>query len=155
MTTQNEILTVKQWLERDCRCFDVRPCIVEIAGERWENAAQYSQTFTYTEGMDCVRDGRKKAGDTYTETRIYVVGNLPKVKHPKNRKYPIDGVCFPYREQDWYVACYISADRLKGFEHAHPLGANFILCPWDIPNSKIDDGEPKPYKRFLMIVRFL
>jgi hypothetical protein len=39
---------------------------------------------------------------------------------------------------------------LPQFAASHPFGENFILGSWNIPDSKIDDGERKPHVRHVM-----
>jgi len=106
---------------------------------------RYSQTLPYTHAMDAVRHGDRKAGDTYTETLYYCLGELP-IAYVKHR----DRVCFSRSADnlDYYVAAYVPAKLLKpAFAEFHPFGANFLLKAWDL-TEKIDQFEPKPYRRF-------
>jgi hypothetical protein len=143
---------IATWLASNkCKCFDVQPCVVTINGESWQ-ACQYSQTLEYTAGMDCVTRGEKQAGDTYTRTGFYCVGSLPSCyRGSKRNKYPQGRACFPFEGLDWYVVCYI--ERISPqFQDSHPFGPNFLLAPWDVPTSKIDQYETKPYSRFTLVV---
>lgn len=126
------------------KCTEVVPVIVAIGNEKW-TGCRYNRTLEYTADMDAVRDGRHKAGDKYTENRIYVTGKLPGAKRHG------DKVCFPFEGKDWYVAGYYQGNDPK-YDEYHPFGVNFILAPWDVPNSMIDEYEPKPYKRIDMAV---
>lgn len=162
MTTLQQ--NIKDWLESPvCNhargtISDVRPVIVQIGDESW-NACYYLQWGEYTKDMMACLDGRKKPGARYSRRLIYCVGPLPKVKLKKGKKYPAGNVCFPYQGLDWYVAGYMQSNDLKSpFTEFHPFGENFLLAPWDIPNSKIDDyertrdGAPRPYKRVPMTI---
>lgn len=139
------------WLKEDCKAFDVRPVLVTIEGEIWQ-AAFYRQTFEYQPGMDAVSRGEKKAGDKYTEEGIYCIGSLPSLYHSRKRNH----VCFPWNGQEWFIAGYSSiAGMREPYSEFHPFGPNFMMRPWNIPNSKIDDGEPKPYTRVEMNVSWV
>jgi len=49
---------------------------------------------------------------------------------------------------DWYVAAYYQKDPVEvQFAQFQPFGPNFLLAPWDVPDTKIDTYEPKPYIR--------
>ena len=141
-------MTLTKWL-LDCGCTDIKPVTVHIGEEAW-HGARYKKTHTYTAEMDCVRDGRHKVGNTYTE-RIYCIGKLPIKLLRSGKPKPDAKVCFPFEEKDWYVAGYIQ-DIKPQFEQFHPFGVNFILAPWDIPGEKIDHYEEKPYTRVSMDV---
>lgn len=142
---------LKPWLESN-NCVNVRDVTVEIAGQRW-CGCEYGKRFKYTPDMDAVTRGLKKAGEEYSHQSIYCVGELPLVYKPKRKKWPLDRVCFPRNDGlDWYIAAYMTRDRITpAFEEFHPFGVNFMLCPWDIPGSKIDDGE-KTYTRYPLTV---
>jgi hypothetical protein len=142
------------WLT-ECKCHDVKPVNVRIGDEIWVGC-YYKRTLEYTASMDAVTRGDKKAGDTYTEESIYCLGKLPKAKLKRNKPNPSAAVCFPYNGHDWYIAAYMPKENLhEGNASFHPFGISFILRPWDIPNSKIDDYERKPYTRQEMRVSFL
>lgn len=136
------------WLVNKCNAFDVRAVIVTIGNEAWQ-AAFYRQTFEYQLGMDAVTRGQKKAGDTYTEEGIYCVGRLPESYTANKRQ----GVCYPYGNEDWFIAGYSSPECLNPpYREFHPFGLNFILRPWNVPNTKIDDYR-KPYLRIPMTIQ--
>jgi hypothetical protein len=98
--------------------------------------------------MGAVTDGRFKAGDKYTEQRIYVVGALPKTyRGPKRNKYPRGKVCWPFEGQEWYVTGYYEEEN-----DGNPFAVKFILGPWDVGGT-IDEYEPKKYMRGQMSVR--
>jgi hypothetical protein len=142
MNNNNLIPKLIEWLS-NCRCENIKPVRVTIGKQSWIGC-QYDQILEYTQGMLCVCNGEHKAGEKYTENKIYLIGALPKAK---NRQF----VCFPFQGQDWYVAGYI-AEIKEGFKNFHPFGSNFLLSPWNIPNIAIDAGEAKPYIRMAMTV---
>lgn len=138
-----------EWLASLVGISNIRPCKVTIDGVTWEGA-RYTRTSYYTADQDAVRWGKKKAGEAYTQEFIYCLGKLPKcyAKRVNDKGHAMlqGKVCFPYEGLDWYVCGYYQQDSQE-FQEYHPCGRNFMLAPWDIPNSKIDDGEPKIYTR--------
>lgn len=149
----NMAKNLKAWLE-ECKAFDVRPVHVTIGTETWDNACYYKQTFHYQPGMQAVTSGEKTVNDTYTEQGIYVVGRLPK----GSGKRSMSGICFPnndFGSFDWYVAGYILKQNIMETNRSyHPFGEHFILRPWNIPNTRIDDGFPE-YRRIPMVLEFV
>lgn len=140
-------MTLLNWL-KECDAFDIREVKIIIGSESWR-ACQYKQILPYTATMDAVTHGTKKAGDTYTVEAIYCIGELPKDFKPLKNNH----VCFPYQGKDWYVAGYLPAPVEESImKQSHPFGVNFILRPWDIPGSKIDEYEAKPYTRTPMTI---
>lgn len=135
------------------RYFNIRTVHVVIGQETWPGV-WYEEELQYQPGMDCVTRGQKKAGDKYYEECIYCVGDLPKpYRGPKRNKYPKGNVCFPFQGREWYVSGYMPKDNLKPENlQYHPFGVTFMLRPWNIPNSKLDDDERKPYNRIPMKV---
>jgi hypothetical protein len=118
--------TVKEWLE-SCGCTDVLPIRVTIEKEEFEGC-QYTQR-----------------GE---QNRLYLLGNLPKVKHPTGRKHPKDHVCFTCEGKDWYVAYYMLKENLKPeFAEHHPFGPAFGVFQWNVPEP-IDQYEK--YKKYKM-----
>jgi hypothetical protein len=145
---------LKTWLEFH-NCLNIRNVQVAIHGQDWKGC-EYDQIHKYTSDMDAVTRGYKRAGDEYGSRHIYCLGELPLVYKPKRRKWPLNRICFPRDDGlDWYIAAYMPLDRITPeFSEFHPFGVNFMLCPWNIPNSKIDDGD-KPYTRYPMTVTAL
>ena len=133
-------MTLKQWLEA-LNCTDVQNVRVTINGQSWEGC-RYKQHLQYSQGMDCVSRGEKKAGEYYIREKIYLIGKKPEF---------FKKACFPFGEFEWYCAAYITEIK-EPFKHAHPFGVNFLLSPWDLACSKVDDGEPKSYTRYPMTV---
>ena len=139
-----------EWLASLVGISNIRPCKVTIDGVTWEGA-RYTRTSYYTADQDAVRWGKKKAGDAYTQEFIYCLGKLPKcyAKRVNDKGHAVlnsPKVCFPLEGLDWYVAGYYQQDSSEYAEY-HPFGRYFMVVPWDIPNSKIDEGEQKPYTR--------
>jgi hypothetical protein len=154
--------TLAQWLVQTCKCHDVQAVRVEIDGELFDGC-RYKQTHEYTADMDAVKWGKRKAGDKYHWEAIYCLGRVPKSygKPPRPGKSTVtraQKVCYTFEGMDWYVSGYVqSVDVLLNPKWAgsHPFGLHFMLAPWNIPNSKIDDYEPKPYVRHEMKVTLL
>lgn len=136
------------WLDK-CGCTDLQPVKVLIGNQTWIGC-RYTRVLHYTASMMAVTHGDKKADDTYTENRIYVIGKLPKGYFGRPKQ------CYPFEENEWYVSGYMPLKNMTPeVQHFHPFGINFILAPWDIKDSKVDDGEIKPYKRIPMQVENL
>jgi len=123
---------------------NIKPVSVTISGVTYEGA-EYDRTNTYTAEMDGVRRGQFKAGDTYTDHAIYLVGALPAYRLRSNK------TCFTFEgdARDWYIASYMKAENLSPQNaEFHPFGVTFMLMPWDLPSGeKIDHYEEKPYVR--------
>jgi len=140
-------LTLVDWL-RACGCRDVRPVIVTIDGQSWYGC-RYVSVGQHTRGMDAVLRGTRQAGQSCAKERIYCVGSLPRCYGKRQE----GKVCFPFQGAEWYVVGYILGKQiLPQFAPSHPFGENFVLGPWSIPESKIDEGERKPYVRHAMAV---
>ena len=138
-------LTLVDWLKA-CGCRDVRPVIVTIDGQSWYGC-RYIGVGQYTKEMDAVRRGANQAGQSYEQERIYCAGGLPKCYGKRQE----GKVCFQFQGAEWYVVGYIMAKKiLPQFAASHHFGENFILGSWNIPDSKIDDGERKPHVRHVM-----
>lgn len=103
-------------------------------------------------------DGRRYNGAAYrdsnfnNEQRLYIIGDLPR-SYLRSRRtaYVID-------RADWYIACYMESARLATLKpeqmQYHPVGANFMLCRWDVPSGEaIDKYELRPYRRVPALVR--
>ena len=126
-------MNLQAWLE-SLGCTNVRPVTVTIDG---------------TDYPACVYDDVK----TGAIQRYYCVGRLPLCKWPARLKHPKDGVCFRMNDDDYYIACYMNAERItEQYRAYHPFGENFIVMKWCAPEP-IDRYEPKPYKRYAMSVR--
>jgi hypothetical protein len=137
---------VLAWLTK-CNCHDLKKVRVTIGKQSW-TGVEYKQTMHYEASMMACTHGKKTPKDTWTRHNIYLPGDLPTGHHKVK-------ACFPYQDRDWYVATYIESKAIKGFDGYHPFGPNFIISPWDIPDSKIDDGERKPYKRIPTQIEYL
>jgi hypothetical protein len=115
-------------------CRDVHAVRVTMA------RIQAGQQLTY-EGAQYV--------DTDDQPRLFLLGDLPKHKLRRPHTcYVIDGI-------DWYVACFMSSERLAMRiagrpEDFHPFGPTFILLPWSLPEP-IDKW--KPYDRVPTIIQ--
>lgn len=147
-----------EWLSTRSGISNVRLARITIGEQTWEGA-RYTRTMSYTAGMDAVTRGIRKAGDTYNEDCLYVLGDLPKpyVRHITRKGHVhTNNACFPFEGFDWYVSGYMIKRALKPeFEQWHPFGPNFILRPWDIDKEKIDQYCPKPYDRVELKVEYL
>jgi hypothetical protein len=126
---------ITKWIASLPGVLEAAPCQVTIQGETWE-ACRYKREFE-------AGPGARNPGK-YVRDAIMCVGHLPKAKqkHPRS-------VCFPFEGKDWYVAGHSSTEAKNEYQ---PFGYFFMLMPWDIPDSKIDDGERFTYKRFPMTV---
>jgi hypothetical protein len=136
---------VKRWLEK-CHCNNVKKVRIRIGKKEWAGC-YYDRTSNYQAGMMIVVQGRKTVNDTYTTRHFYLLGARP--KHRRSERE-----CYPYEGQDWYVSSYIEEIKPQ-FAEFHPFGISFQLGCWDVPDCKIDDHEPKPYKRIPLIVEYL
>lgn len=136
------------WLRAMLGAQYVRPVRVLLARmDRSFYGARWTQALPYTEGMQCVREGTHKAGETYLSHRIDLLGKRP-IKLTGRRHF-----AFTFEDVDWYIGSYYDGEDQA--EH-HPFGAHFSLHPWDFQDgSKIDDGAIKPYARFRMKVEDL
>lgn len=134
--------TVSQWLSAMPHIRNVQEVTITIGKSTW-HGAQYESVGHYTADMDAVRWGKKKAGDEYVNTMIYLVGTKPNHRR----------TCYKFADdaRDWYCASYMLPENMKPeFAQFHPFGVTWQLAPWDIegqPESKIDDHEEKPYQR--------
>lgn len=142
-------MELKAWLE-SCGCVNVRNCRVTIGNESWR-ACDYEQVHEYTSDMMACTHGGIKPGTKYVTRSIYCLGDLPTPYRKRREK-----VCFPMGDgMDWYVKGYIEKKSISPqFEQFHPLGANFMVGPWDIKGEKIDQYERKPYDRVTMSVEY-
>ncbi len=132
MATAN-LIVVKAWLESN-NCTEVTPVKVTIGQEQF-NGCSY-----------------KQEGDT---EKLYLLGSLPRVKHPRGQKYPKDGICFTYEGKDWYVAYYMLKENInEQNKEFHPFGLAFGVFCWNC-DTAIDKWEEKPYKRYPMKIETL
>lgn len=143
---------LKRWLE-SLGCQDVQLGSLCIQGGHWL-AAKYKQTLQFTASMGACQWGERKPGDTYEIESIYVVGKLPScyIKRARRNRWGTlitpNTVCYQFDgdTRDWYHSGYIIEIPPK-FDASHPFGASFTLRPWDIKDSKVDDGLPVKYTR--------
>lgn len=50
--------------------------------------------------------------------------------------------------REWFVAGYYASENIKPeYSEFNPFGAWFRLSPWTCSDEKIDQHEPRPYKR--------
>jgi hypothetical protein len=117
--------------------------------------AKYVQNNPFTKGMDAVVRGDKKEGDEHLDTRIYLVGVVP--KFPENKRH---GTSVVYRisgdEKDWYPSCHYVKDP-KNWEQVkqyHPFESDFMFGRWDLPEA-IDRYDESPCDRLPMTVEYL
>jgi hypothetical protein len=153
-TKLRPVAELEQWLRTECRCHTTQRVRVTIESEVWEGCA-YTQTLRYGKGIDIVVRGLKTTEDIYHTYRILCVGRLPLVYKPFGRKYPRNNTCFIVKDSpwEWYVAGYMPSDKLtEATMRHHPFGANFVLAPWDVPDTRIDTGALRPYVRSEMQV---
>ena len=130
--------TIEDWLCTLEGIYATRRCTVKIQGTTYE-AVDYLRDFP---GIPSARNPAP-----YTQRIIYCVGTRPK---------KIGGICYTWAESkhEWFVCGYMPKENLtEENKHMNPCGVNFLLGPWDIPNSKIDTGMP-PYKRVPMEVTY-
>lgn len=126
----------------------VEPCRVTIKGISY-NAARYKELLPVSEGTQAYRRGERE----YMRETIYIVGALPAVKRNGNCVFRLAG-----DPHDWYVAGYYPAYKNRQPQPAgqpnqyHPFGAMFLLSPWDVKDSTIDQYERHPYKRVAIII---
>ncbi len=108
--------------------------------------ARYDLTINYTPEMDAVRHGTKRAGDTYTEERLYLLGQRPhKIKNRSN-------FCFTYTGEDWFIGGYYEGNDSQ-YHQYHPFGKHFLVQKWSVPDgTKIDHYEICPYVRTPMLM---
>lgn len=135
---------VKTLREHAPDVFDVRPCWVKIRRTVYP-ACQYSQ-----------QRANLNTGEDYTQTMIYCCGLLPADYLRSSRIVFISG------GEERYVAAYWPQKRNAHQKTPnvgdpgsayHPLGAMFLLTVWDAP-EKIDQYEPRPYKRVPITITF-
>ena len=123
-------------------------CQVAI-GRTTYPAALYTECCEVQPGCRAYTEGKR----AYTREMIYCVGNLPSAKLRGNVAFNL-----PTDATDWYVAAYYGNVVNRRQETAepnefHPFGNSFILAPWDIADSKIDQYERHPYRRVPMVIR--
>ena len=112
MTLKNK---VAEWLESLEDVTEVEPVTLTIGTQTWEGAV-------YT-----LRGQRS----------YYLAGDLPKSYAGQRTCYRLPG-----DDRDWYVACYMEADRLTPeFKQHHSFGANWMMRCWTV-SGKIDDYAP-------------
>lgn len=91
--------------------------------------------------------GRTWQGARYVQSgsvRLYMIGDLPPAW--RERKKTVFNIGRDLR--DWYVAAHMSEPIAAQYAEFHPMGANFILIPWEVPGGEsIDKYEAKPYTR--------
>jgi hypothetical protein len=135
--------TVTGWLKSLDGIQDVQAVKVTINNVTYEGA-RYTQVGEYTESMDAVRRGDKKAGEKYYNTRLYLLGEVPRKIKGRSR------FCFrfPYNNNEWYIGGYYDKKEVTNY---HPFGAYFAIHEWT-HNEKIDQHEPKQYLRVPMTV---
>lgn len=80
--------------------------------------------------------------------RIYLLGEHPATYKKKGKLREKQYVCYTIEgdARDWYVAGYwppLNADETMRdkFKIFHPCGDNFLLTPWEVEGSKIDDHD--------------
>ena len=129
------------------------PCALTIKGTVYP-AAQYVQHCTVDPGCRAYAEGKRE----YDRMAIMVAGPLPACKRNGNVAFRVPG-----ESNEWYVSGYFP--RLHGrkqdsinesdapYMAFHPFGANFLLAPWDIADSRIDSYARVPYKRVVCEVK--
>lgn len=76
---------IVEWLRSCSGVISARPVKVTIGKQTWEGALYVVQK-TYQPTERAVTEGRVKAGEEYTEPRLYLLGELPKTR--KKTCYP-------------------------------------------------------------------
>jgi hypothetical protein len=111
---------------------EVRPIRLAIGRQRYHGA--------------WYRQARDHNGTPYQQEACYLVGGLPAAYRRSTRVAFI----LPNSAADWYVACYMPADRAADpkFAAYHPFGATFQLMPWTAAEP-IDKYEPRPRRRIV------
>lgn len=140
--------SLTDWLAGLTGISEVKAVQVAIGHETFKGA-RYVATRHYDSGMMAVQRGDKKAGESYTQEYIYLLGARP-VSHRRSSR-------IAYRlttgdTRDWYVACHLDGPVEAKFADYHPFGANFLLSPWEVPSGEAIDHYDtlvgkKPYKR--------
>lgn len=130
-------LLLGAWLSALPHVERVRTSSVTLAKVTYYAAAHYWQTGTTPEGSRAYSEGQRE----YIREMVYVVGALPRSYLRGRAVYR-----FPGDARDWYVACYAGIVKNRIQEPAdvneyHPFGQCFMLAPWDIAGSTVDDGE--------------
>jgi hypothetical protein len=134
-------MNLAEWLRMLKGIHDVMPCRVFIGKETFVGAT-YQVDYQYTAGMRKVQDGEAKEGETYTESRIYLLGNLPKLKRRS---------VFRWQGGEWFIGSYWKG---PGKTEWSPYGPNFSLHLWNDVLA-IDHYEKKLYNRVDMRVENL
>ena len=140
------------------------PCTLTIKGTTYP-AALYVELCTVDKSFPAYSRGERE----YDQVFYYVASPLPACIRNGNVAFRIIDdsldVMTPADPSDWYCAAYFPSLHGRkqdsiGEEHApymtyHPFGANFMLCFWNIADSKIDSYERVPYKRVDVDVRMV
>lgn len=138
--------TAHKYIQTCSGIVSARSCSVILFGSTFE-ACHYHQKIPITEGCEAYRRGERE----HVREMIYVVGQKPKEMKKAGLCYTVSGDA-----REWYLCGYID-EIAPEFAAFHPHGANFLLGPWEIegkPNSKVDDYEPRPYKRFPLVINY-
>ena len=119
-------------------CFDLITCQVNIGKESFE-ACRYKQNVVAPER--CQNPG------PYTREMIYCLGKLPTKQKKVNVCYTVEG-----DDREWYIAGY-TMQNVEPLSEYNPLGHNFLLAPWEVPDgTKIDSYEKSNYLRVPMVI---
>ena len=122
--------SISGWLRTLDNVSDVARVSVTIKGTAYEGASY--------------RDAHHGDGE-----RLLIAGELPACYRRSSRVvFRFDGDA-----RDWYVACYWNAEAAARagrplVNEYHPVGANFMLCPWQVPSGEaIDRWDERPCAR--------
>lgn len=137
-------------------CQVVRPVRLTFDGKQVIEGAYYEQECTPPEGARNPEPYVRQGFQLVEPPKCYVKRTK---REPKLIGTPIviiaHKVCFVLEGMDtpheWYVASYY----LGEVNEQQPLGQNCLLGAWSIEGEKIDDYEPKPYRRVPVKVEFL
>ena len=131
------------WLARLPQVTNVQTGSVTI-GRTTYPAARYTKRLQHQPGTRAYQEGKRE----YTREMIYCVGDIPACKRHGNVAFTVAD-----DSREWYVAAYYLAYRGRGKQaqaernEYHPFGNSFMLAPWDVPDSTIDQYERVPYRR--------
>jgi len=122
---------------------DIKAVRMFLGDDVYEGAS-YKQTSALDPSCRAYADGQRKV----TTEHVYLLGEHPATYRKRGKLRENPNVCYTVDgdDRDWYVAGYwpplnADQDHINKFQVFHPCGKHFMLCPWDVPDSKIDDYD--------------
>lgn len=163
-----------EWLKKCPNVESAVPVIVTIKNRTWVGAL-YCETHELSSIAYVVKDGPMLQGQINRSYRLYCIGDRFKpvcrpdkwvatYDLPIERRQPLEDCHAATNE--WYLACYSANKKHAGpdaerYNQYAPFGDFMILCLHQMMNFgcwkdwSVDTGEPQPYDRFTMDVRYL